>query len=439
MLATYGAIEKGQDHEAARLGLGALTALEDPKAYGDGIVKLPEVVDTGNAWNTAMVPHDISAKDEEWRRGYFEGAIAMARVLERTEYLVLDKSRNQVWPPQFVIGPSNPRPEPTPAGAPPPPREEDCVAAYPNPDMFYRKLANTIGFSPRQQLELRLQEAAYWEYKGEHKKVHDCLSQGLELAQGDGKGSKIEEWVKIDDLVPVRRTGGVPPSANMLDVVTAIADFYARTDRISHALTAYVSLLNARRSLAPGPPEGSVKRVSPRVPLHQKVIQFFQQDPYPAPPPDGFQAPWRSAEERCQEAALQLHIGEIMFAQKSREEGLAWTRDGVDEAELQMRSLELNEPKQTRVTCKECLSVGLENWTTMVARLAREERKKEAERANGAPDKTWGLSFWKGRDEPDGRWQAEEKVVADRVARTRELVEDLEDKKSPVWASLFKA
>ncbi|KAK0392859.1 hypothetical protein NLU13_2353 [Sarocladium strictum] len=426
--------------DAVQLGAEVQRRLEDPSKDGQGVVKLEGY----DVEDPDMVPCDITAKSEEWRRGYFDALMATAKAAEHTEGWLLDTTRDLNIPPEYVIGPSNPRPKPLPKGAPPAPREEDCVIAFPSAAEYYLKISRTKGLTPKQQLDARLEEAAYWEYMGRPDTAQECLAHCLVLANGDANASAVEEWIRVDQMAPVRRTSGDAPSSNMLDVMTSLANLWARNGNLPHALTTYLSVLHARRSLPTSPPVTSRDALPRRVPAYQQVINFFAPPPYPPPPPSGFSTPWRSPEERCQEAALQLHIGEILFATSSKEEGLAWTRDGVDAAEEQLRAIGPSDPTREqaeRATCRECLNMGLMNWTTMVSRMAAQEKQKLAEKeaSGGGGSSSWGLAFWRGGNgEGEGRWTAEEKVVAERVRRTKELVDDVAAPKENYLVSLFK-
>jgi hypothetical protein len=422
--------------DSVQLGAQVLLRLEDPAKEGQGVVKLEGF----ESENPNLVPCDISAKSEEWRRGYYDALMITAKSAEHVEGWLLDTTRGLNTPPEYVIGPSNPRPTPLPMRAPTAPREEDCVIAFPTAAEYYLKISRTKGLTPKQQLDARLEEAAYWEYMGRPDTAQECLAHCLILANGDEKASTIEEWIRLDQMAPIRRAGGEAPSSNMLDTMTAFADLWARNGNLPNALTTYISILHARRSLSSSAPP-TKEKPSRRIPTYQKLVNFVSPPPYPPPPPSGFTSPWRSPEERCQEAALQLHIGEILFATSSREDGLAWTRDGVDEAEEQLRAIGPSNPykeQSERATCRECLTMGLQNWTTMVSRMAAQERKKGEDEASGAGSSSW--AFWRGSSgEAQGRWQAEEKVVAERVRRTKELVEDVAPPKENWLASLFKA
>lgn len=69
----------------------------------------------------------------------------------------------------------------------------------------------------------------------------------------------------------------------------------------------------------------------------------------------------------------------------------------------------------------------------MVSRLAQEEKDKKATGSQSSV-----FSFWSGPSrETEGRWEAEEAVIQDRVKRTRELLEDVQAPK-PGIMSYFK-
>ncbi|KAF4447845.1 mfs maltose permease [Fusarium austroafricanum] len=413
------------------LARGLVLRLEDPKVDGQDVTKLTDRVDPGAEIPGEFNPCDISGKSEEWRRGYFEAIMLAAKGAEHVDNWVRDLSRNLISPPEFVIGPSNPRPTPIPPGQPHAPREEDCEVAYPSADNFYMKILATKGFTPRQKLEATLEYASYMEFKkqpeGAEALYHLALAeatQGVDMAQPpyNPKTFVLNEKAGL-------------PSQNILDAVTAMANFKARNGKVDAALPIYLSLLKARRYLPNDPPPATQLRPKPSS-VFEKLAKNFSQADYPPPPPDGTQPPWRSPHERCQEASLSLWIGEILFSSSSKDDGLSWTRDSVDVAEEQLRNMDLlTAGKAAKTTCRECLSAGLDNWGRMVKKLAREEEQRQAKSAT----RSGVFSFWSGSaPSAEDRWTAEDAVVKERVRRTRELIEDLTPA-GPNLASLFKA
>ncbi|KAK7418618.1 hypothetical protein QQX98_003806 [Neonectria punicea] len=416
--------------QAMELSRGCVLRLEDPKVDGQGVVKLSDMVDPDAQIPGEFNPCDISGKSEDWRQGYFEAIMLAAKAAEHADGWVRDLTRNVISPPEFVIGPSNPRPVPIPPGQPHAPREEDCEIAYPSADSFYMKILATKGFTPRQKLEAALEYASFMEFK-QRAEGPDAL-YNLALAEATQGLDMSNPPYNPKTFVLNEKTG--PPSLNLLDAITAIATHKARSGDISGALPIYLSLLKARRSLPSNPPAGSYK-APPRESLWTQITSIISQPDYPSPPPDGTQPPWRSPQERCQEASLSLWIGEILFAASSRDEGLSWTRDSVDVAEEQLRALgPVTDDKAARQTCRECLTAGLDNWGKMVVKLAKDEDKRREKAAN----RSSVFSFWSGAQHAEGRWEAENVVVKERMRRTKELVEDV-TKQDPGLAAFFKA
>ncbi|GJN76999.1 hypothetical protein PLIIFM63780_000487 [Purpureocillium lilacinum] len=411
---------------ALELARGVVTRLEDPKLDGKDVSKLSDTEDPSLEVPAEFNSCDISAKSEDWRRGYFEAIMLAAKAAEHVDGWLRDRTRNVVSPPEFVIGPSNPRPKPIAPGNPHAPREEDCEIAYPSADNFYMKILATKGLSARQKMDAALEYASFMEFKGRGDGPEALYNLALAEATQGIEPAKLPYNPKTF----VVKDRADPPSLNILDALTAIATHKARQGDLSSALPIYVSLLKARRSLSDSPPRSTPPK-PPRQSIFQQVVSFISPPDYPPPPPDGTQPPWRSPYERCQEASLNLYIGEILYATGSRDDGLAWTRDGVDLSEEQLRALGSSTDrsnKDSRQTCRECLATGLDNWSTMVARLARAE---EAKKSGGVSSNVF--SFWSGSQDAEGRWAAEEAVVQERKRRTKELLEDVAPPSASIW------
>ncbi|KAH6981000.1 hypothetical protein BKA56DRAFT_586331 [Ilyonectria sp. MPI-CAGE-AT-0026] len=416
--------------QAMELSRGGVLRLEDAKVDGQGVTKLSDIVDPSAQFPGEFNPCDISGKSEEWRRGYFEAIMLAAKASEHTDGWVRDLTRNVISPPEFVIGPSNPRPVPIPPGQPHAPREEDCEIAYPGADNWYMKILATKGFTARQKLEAALEYASFMEFK-QRPEGPDAL-YNLALAEATQGLDMSNPPYNPKTFILNEKAG--PPSLNLLDAITAIATHKARNGDLSAALPIYLSLLKARRFL-PNDPPSQARAPPPSESLWNQIISAVSQPDYPSPPPDGTKAPWRSPQERCQEASLSLWIGEILYASSSRDDGLSWTRDSVDIAEEQLRALgPITDDKASVKTCRECLTAGLDNWGKMVVKLAKEEEKLREKAAN----RSSVFSFWSGAQSVEGRWEAEDVVVKERVRRTKELVEEVR-KENPGLAALFKA
>ncbi|KAI0425281.1 hypothetical protein F5Y09DRAFT_322119 [Xylaria sp. FL1042] len=423
--------------------------LEDRKGEGAGLQDLTE----GGIWIEGIgnSGYDITAKSEPWRRGYYEALMLAAKAAEQLDDHVVDTTRHLVYPASTVIGPSNPNPKPIPFGAEKAPLEENCERAYDEPETFYMRILTTRGFSSRQKMDAALAYASWLDFKEVPEAAIRMYDWALSLASENIPQTELP----YDRSSYVLRANAPAPSTNILDALTALAAHKARNEDISTALPILLSILRARRSL----PEPDAKTTTSTTPSYKAekpsdspwtasnimtMIKRIAAPPaYPPPPPNGESPPVRDAKERCEEAGLNLYIGEIIYAAgKSREDGLAWTREAVDLAEEQLHALGPSSPDvAAKQTCKECLDSGLQNWAKMAARLAREEREKEESRRNNntassssssspsASAGTWFGSFWgdgKRGKEMAGRWAAEELVVKERMRRAQEILDELE-------------
>ena len=330
---------------------------------------------------------DIRAKSEPWRRGYYEALLAAAATAEHVDGWLLDRTRNTVFPPDIVVGPSNLNPRPLPPNVSGAPREENCEPLFPTPAEIYLKLLHTRGLTAQQQIVAALAFANYLEYKQDN----DAAAFVYERAVLAARTPAIEEdgtclsffdrnvkvnapaWIKAwtaqnhaSNSATTFSTDGVL-SRNLLSALTAYATFLARSGNLDGALPLFVSLLQARRSL---PPSASTAATKPEKASIIKLLLAFVSPPsYPSPPDDGFGPPLPGARATCEEAALRLHIGEILYAsarkgkgatsaasapssfspwglfsstsiqRQAHEEGIAWTREAVDIAEEQLHAL----------------------------------------------------------------------------------------------------
>ncbi|KAK4196183.1 hypothetical protein QBC40DRAFT_209908 [Triangularia verruculosa] len=419
--------------------------LHDPEFEGDGLKDAPD---------GPKGTKDITSKSDEWRRAYFDAMMFWAKAAEHMEGWVWDTANGGTFPPGTMIGPSNPYPKPVPPGFRKAPREEDCILRHENPNEIYLKILNTVGFTDRQKIDAGLAYGSWLEYKGIVGPAsiiyEDALNLALKQVKDTSSVSPIDE-----KTMTLKEEAGLP-SENLLNTLTAYADFRARQGDINFALPVYISLLKARRSL-PQPSDIDItsslrSRKTPQSTgffssIYNLGAKIFIPPPYPPGPGDGIAPPVRDPAERCQEAALSLHIGEIMYATNpaAREEGLGWTREAVDIAEEQLHKINPNirEMKPVRRVCRDCLVTGLENWQKMVARLAKEEQQKKEEAEHVVPaSKGWFGGLWgeqtPAKVEVRDRWSAEEKVIEERQRRVKDFVEDLRQPDRG-WLSFLKA
>lgn len=478
--------------------LDLLARLEDPRVDGQGLPPCEDVAEN------SFQARDIRGQPEPWRRGYFQTLLAAAETSEHVEGWLRDRTRNLVCPPDMVVGPSNPHPRPLPPGASGHPREEDCEPCFPAPATLYRKLLHTRGLTAHQQITAALAFANYLEYKQDRAAAADVYARAVQVArQQDATTTGDTVFaLPVDDLAAWLRdwtehhAADGTASVNLLHTLTAYATFQARTGDVDAALPIFVALLQARRALPPGRSVSTASATADAVKTGflARLKTLLTPPTYPPPPDDGFGPPLPGPHARCDEAALQLHIGEILYAsaragsagssstwvpsfgshqrqaQQAREQGIAWTREAVDMAEEQLHALQNEEKDQaraagllgvdadhtttaavatSRATCRECLVAGLDNWTAMVAQLARDEERRQAEAAATAASVTtstastsssywpsW-LTLWGDRTPPPAsinggrgsgettahRWAAEEQVIRDRRRRAKELLD----------------
>jgi hypothetical protein len=405
-----------------------LERLEDPEIEGQGIMEQDEggfLVE-----GVGRTGFDISAKSEPWRRGYFQALMGAAKAAENLDGWLTDRKQKISAPAEYVVGPSNPRPKPMPAGQKKIPREEDCEQASPSPESFYMKVLTTKGFNTGQKLDAALAYADWLDFKGLGLTAGDMYTWALDIAASglEGDASKIVD-LKTGLL---KNNNGEPPSENILRVSTALAVHNARQANLPAALSLFTSVLKARRSLPvssdfgmpPSFPTFPGSASDPFTSLFKSLKNVLIPVEYPEPLPSGDKPPRRTTASACEEAGLMTYIGEIMYASSSKESGLAWTRDAVDMAESTLHELGNSADRAARTRCAQCLKVGLENWKTMVHSLvtrARQEEQQSKEQAKSA----WfgGERRAQAKSLDRRRWEAENAILEDRIRRLFPLLE----------------
>ena len=464
--------------------LDLIARLEDPAI--DGGAGLTGVLDTVHTDGPSVLAADsqamdIRAKSEPWRRGYYEALLAAAATAEHVDGWVRDRTRNLVCPADVVVGPSNPNPRPLPPGASGAPREEDCDPCFPSPAELYLKLLHTRGLAPRQQITAALAFANYLEFKHDTDAAAYVYGQAVLVARAPprdaGSGAAygktffeptseggddtadatrwVKNWMEAQSRSSQDADAAPPVSRNLVKTLTAHATFKARSGDVAGALPLFIALLQARRAIPPSAPTQSpmspkASRAKPDG-IANQILALLAPPAYPPPPDDGYSPPPPGARSICEEAALRLHIGEILYASArkgpasksswalfssgtqqhhAREEGIAWTREAVDMAEEQLHALarkniskkkdmhkrggvssalnQLANPitSEGKATCRDCLVAGIDNWAVMVAQLARDEQKEAAAKASAtqasasaSSASSWWpswLSFWGG-------------------------------------------
>lgn len=419
-----------------------LERLEDPNGEGKGIVEqsqsnvglglgLPvEDAENGNG----NVGFDITGKSEHWRRGYFQALMGAAKAAENLEGWMTDWKLRISAPAGYVVGPSNPRPKPMPAGQEKKVlHEEDCEPSSPSPETFYRRILTTTGFNTGQKIDAALAYACWLDYKGAQEAAGNMHKWAMDLAASN---LPVDDADKVIDLKTgiLKNNGNYHPSENILRASTALAVHHASLGRLPIALSIFTSILKARHNLPDLPPDtpaspSGIRQKTPNNPfalLVHSLKTVLVPAEYPPPPPSGNDTPFRTLSSICDEAGLMTYIGEIIYASSSRETGLAWTRDAVDIAEdviLDLPEDVINYPRQK---CSECLSVGLKNWSAMLSRLVAVAEREELEAMRSKKSSWFSLGAEKRVRQKSlerRRWEAEKAILDDRAMRLKPVVE----------------
>ena len=440
-----------------------LLRLEDPSMDGQDLRPIFQEKGDNGVTGLSSAGLDVSSKSEPWRRGYYACLIGAAKASENRDGWVSDTTRNIVFPPEVVIGPSNPRPKPTPYGTPSAPLEENCVPAFEPAETYYIKILTTQGFNTRQRLDAALAYADWLNFKGLSSTAEEMYDWGLDIAVGSLP-------VGVNNIIDIR-SGVIDHkatyiSSNVLLATTSLAFHHARNNNFAAALPIYLSVLRARRQLPASSPQNE-RGSKPGEGLSiAEVLSFLKSmivtPPYPPAPPTGDEVPLRTPAAMCEEAGVMAHIGEILFASsfasssakaspstlraslsssrpaadqlKSQQSGLSWTRDAVDLAEATLTSAGKDD-QDARDKCSECLAVGMDNWLAMVTKLLKDERQAKA----GKPPKASSSWLWgnSAAIEEEGRWERESQVVDERLESVRKLLSREADIKEQKGSYLF--
>ena len=411
--------------------------LENPKIDGEGLKKQED----GDHMMDGIGPMglDVTSKSYPWRRGYYEALMGAAKGAENLDGFLRDDTRSIVFPPDVVLGPSNPNPRPCPPGTASAPLEKDCSPAFEPPQFYYMKILTTKGFITQERLRAALAYADWLDFKNLPDSAHEMYKWALDIAT-----STFEHPESVVD----RSTGIIKADAplmspNTLLATTSLATHHARNADLTTALPIFLSILRARRSLPPAP----ASQLQPaRNTSNQEgegllsgilslLRPLFSPPPYPTPLPSGDEPALRTPASICSEAGLMANIGELLWASSSFDDGLKWTREAVDVAEKEYEHSQTDEEASER--CAECLLVGIENWRKMLAKLARDQKDgggkqldlKERSKSSA------GFSWWGGErrkmgeeERPD--WIKEQLAVEERARRIQFLLGQERFKKS---------
>ena len=381
---------------------------------------------------------DISAKSEQWRRGYHQALMGAGRVAENLEGMCKRKGEalGRLYSRENVLGPENPRPKPLPwdkkKGHEKPPTVDEVEDAFPVPETFYMKVLTTKGFDNRQRLEAALANADWCDFKGLNETAQDTYDWAVDIAQSGLPAGVLNV---IDARTGVIMTGREDAATeNILKVCTALGVHHAKAGDVKRALPIFLSVLKARKGLPPSPlgATGSKKRVKEATsgpwPYLYALKDLIIEGPYPPPPPTGDERPYHTLSEACEEVGLMVYIGEILFSSSDseREKGLGWTRDSVEAAEAIMWVMDEQQVDDGKERCRECLETGLQNWKDMSRQMSRLAAKKEKEIQQGPG--LFGLGLGKAQQleklqREKLRWEEENAQIKLRRQKTLPLMQ----------------
>lgn len=392
-----------------------LTELENPLTDGQGIrERNPETLYVGGAGKMGF---DITAKSENWRRGYYQTLMACGKAAEKLDGWVRKRGERFAYPAEVVLGPSNPDPRPVVPGSPPAPTEEEVEDAFFPPENFYLRILTTDGFNQKQKVDAALRYATWLDSKGFSDTASEMCNWAIDIAT-----STLPDGI-IDPQTGVLQNEMGHPSANLLAATTALAVHRATKERPATALPIFISILRAQKAL-PDPPEEECQdalRIPPsgleRIVAGVKDLVIAPD--YPAAPSDGTEVPYKTATQHCKEAAIMANISEIIFAsarsRADQEDALAWTREAVDVASAEALG-RARKDREAKETCLNCLALGLNTWRNILQSVYDDHLVK----MEAAKEQWW--SSESKLEEGMARWKQEEVVWRRKMENADRLI-----------------
>lgn len=400
----------------------ALARLEDPACDGKGLTEPEgdgeEIVIEG----VGRAGFDISAKSWAWRAGYFEVVMGCAAAAERLDSMVMDKTQGGVFHKEFVVGPSNPDPRPKPVYMTASPLEENVVPASPPPETYYMRVLTGKGFTTKQKMEAARAYANWLDFKHLPESAEEMYRWSLDIAKSAlPLDANSEDIIDRETAVLKQSDSASNITPNLLRASTDLAVHYATNGNVTAALPILLSVLRARRSapISPFPAFPTPMKSDSDGGILDTITSLFSKARFPDPPPSGDNPLIRGSDKpACEESALMLYIGEILFASNPSKESLGWTRQAVTiaDASLSLPSLTSEmEEEDEKKKCMECLVTGVDNWNTMLSRLASAE--------TAAVSKSWWFS-WGSASKVDTQAELQEDqkkigALKDRIARDK--------------------
>lgn len=402
--------------------LKLLRRLEDPKGDGKG-TKVQDADGIGNtiADGVSTMGLDLSGKSETWRQGYWDAMMGLAKVAEQLDGFCkrkgekLSKAKFFKW--ENIPGPQNPRPVPVPWNSKGThlnvPAWNEVEAVLTSPEVLYKKILASKGFTNKQRLDAALACADWYEYKGskaEAAKMYDCALDIAARGLPEGSNNVVDMQTGV-----INAGKEALVSENLFKATTALGVWHARNGEVKEALPIFLSVLRARKTLPAAPvwlsETNSSRKMMTRAEREAQTgtsvmmgwfghfVNFFKEGNMLRVGNTGDERPFHTLKEACEEVGLMTYIGEILFAtsENEREKGLSWTRDSVEAAEAVLWVMDesgFDVDSEGRQRCRECLETGLTNWQLMIKRMTELAKTKQQEAQQA---KTWlGLGLGQG-------------------------------------------
>lgn len=425
----------------------ALERLEDADLDGAGLVEQDQEEGGLQVPGVGKAGYDLTAKSDEWRQGYWEVLMGLAKAAENVEgWITVNMPYSdwdmhppyESWPAQYIPSPSNPNPPDVPPTRAPLPPEELRKPVAPPPETFYMKILTSNGFTTSQRVKAAIGYADWLSFKKLPDSAEEMYRWALDIAIS---GLSTADPSSVIDPKHAILSSTAPQehiTPNVIFAATELATFHAQQGNATAALPILVSLLRARLNAPEAPetippPQGDTSMVA-------KFLDLLIEPTYPPVPPTGNETFRRVDTDRCDEAALKNYIGELLFvtsppssrvmpSQTKVPAGLSWVRDSVSTAKQAQSIPGIVADAAQRKKCETCEEVGLESWGKIMTYLtAQAQEDLDGVRRGWGPRALWWKAV-RGTEELENRvedLQEEEEGVTMRLGklRNRMLIEE---------------
>jgi hypothetical protein len=401
-----------------------LKNLENPAGDGNGLKLFLEMgngdwirKDDGSVGIDVDVFHvyDISAKDENWRRGYIQCLLALAKVAEKAESRVRDTKMDTELP--------------KPLGFDGQASESHLLPVTHSAELFYQKLLATMTqlrgdsrLATTQLLDIYLSYSGWlMEQPGRQEHGKAIIELGVDQIIKDSFPEEKQRKLLEGNTKLENKIKALTPSPNSQRCLRALALYHVKSGDIPKALDDYIRLLSNYPAVPKTPSvdkdqEKNSKSAQPilRALMH-RVLGMAKQVQYPPPPPLSLgNSPLtpKDSEKNCAAAVVRAEAAEVLFASapSRRDVALNWTADAIESAHKRSKARpsdgdDLLDEKvniDEREKCAMCAKVALTNWNKMVEVMRNEWRMElYASETKEQNPSSWGLGSLFGKSEDE--------------------------------------